>query len=299
MSNKTSKRNRKNKKPYQKSVPVFRVRPDGSERGIIKYVGMVNENDKLGDEIVELDKPIHPKYDIYGKHTLPLKQIDSFDIMGHIYRCNIVGSHIVVSRRYPVMYLDIYYEKSMVSGSLFQIFFSLDMNIEDKKVITDNKKYVDLHFTGKWFRHIDCDDELIENYDTLVTEMLENDAVHLFYKSDDLDIINKRESFTDDKITEWIEEYIKTEKPFYENFIKETQVSFRTLNKLRDWFIELSQSEKFNKFVQIAMKCREIHRRKEHGFDDESVFVVPTNVTKLDDVKQKMIDDDELIFEDN
>lgn len=297
MSNKTSKRN-ENKTKYQKSSPVFRVRPDGQERGILKYVGMINENDKLGDEIVELDKPIHPDYDVRGENTLPIKQIDSFEMMGHIYRCNIVGSHVVASRRYPVMYLDIYYEKSMVSGSLFQIFFSLDMDIEEKKEITDNKRYVDLRFSGKWFKHIDCDEELINNYDKMVTEMLENEGAQLFYTSTDEELINNRNTFTDNEIANWIDTYVKNEKVFYENLMKETPTTFRTLKKSRDWFIELSQSEKFYKFIQIAMKCREQHRRVEHGFDEESVFVVPDIVTKLDDVTQKLIDDNELILDD-
>lgn len=293
-----SKRSAKNK-PFEKAVPVFRVRPDGSEKGILKYVGLVGENDKLGDEIVELVKPLHPEHDVWGKNTLPIKSIDAFEMMGHIYRCNIVGSHVIASRRYPVMYLDIYYEKTMVSGSLFQIFYSLDMNKEDKTAITENKKYNDLRFSGKWVRHIDCDEELTENYEEMLISMLENDGVKIFYKSTDSDIVEKRNSFTNEKIAEWIEAYIKNERQFYDDLMKETPVAFRTLNKLRDWIIELSQSEKFNKFVQIAMKCREMHRRKEHGFDEDSIFVVPNNVTKLDDVKQKMIDDDELILDDN
>lgn len=300
-SAKTTKisKNTKNKKRYQNSVPVFRVRPDGSERGILKHVGFVDENEKLGDEIVELVKPLHPDHDVWGINTLPIKNIDDFDIMGHIYRCNIVGSHVVSSRRYPVMYLDIYYEKSMVAGSLFQLFFSIDMNAEEKKAITENKRYVDLRFSGKWFRHIDCDEELVTNYDEMVSSMLEDDSAQLFYTSTDSDIISKRERFTDDEIAEWIEEYVKTEKKFYADLMMETPVTFRTLNKLRDWLIELSQSEKFYKFLRIAMKCRELHRRVEHGLDEDSVFVIPKKVTNLNDVKQKMIEDDELILEDD
>ena len=298
-STNNSKSGRK-RKQFLNSTPVFRVTPDGSERGILKYVGIVNENEKLGDEVVELEKAIHPEHDIWGENTLPLKKIGPFDVMGIIYRCNIVGSHVVVSRRYPVMYLDVYYEKSMVSGSLFQIFFSFDMNPEDKREIKDTKKYVNLRFGGKWFRHIDCDEELIQNFDKMITPMLENDGAQIFYTSTDPDIISKRETFTEDEIAGWIENYINTEKLFYEDLFKEKQTSFRTLRKLRDWFVELSQTERFSKFVQIAMKCREIHRKKEHGFDEDSkMFDIPKIVTKLDDVRLKMIENDELIMDDD
>lgn len=298
----TSRQSKKidKKTTYAKSNPVFRIRPDGSEKGIIKYVGIINENDKLGDEIVELDKPIHPNHEIVGRDAIPIKKIDSFDMIGRIYRCNIVGSHIVASRRYPVMYLDIGYERTMVTGSLMQIFFSLDMNIEDKKAIEHAKRYVNLTYNGKWFRHTDCDEEMTSNYEKMVTDMLEHDAATIFYTSTDPVIISNRFTFTDNDITEWIDAYVEREKQFYDNLVKESQIEFRSITKLRDWFVELCQSDKFVKFLTIAMKCREIHRRKEKGFDeDDTVYVVPKNIIKLDDVKQKMIDNDELILEDD
>ena len=174
------------------------------------------------------------------------------------------------------------------------------MNPEDKREIKDTKKYVNLRFGGKWFRHIDCDEELIQNFDKMITPMLENDGAQIFYTSTDPDIISKRETFTEDEIAGWIENYINTEKLFYEDLFKEKQTSFRTLRKLRDWFVELSQTERFSKFVQIAMKCREIHRKKEHGFDEDSkMFDIPKIVTKLDDVRLKMIENDELIMDDD
>lgn len=52
----------------------------------------------------------------------------NFEIMGRLFRCNIVGTHIVVSSRYPIIYLNVHYDRPMVSGSLFQIFFSIDMD---------------------------------------------------------------------------------------------------------------------------------------------------------------------------
>ena len=45
------------------------------------------------------------------------------------------------------------------------------------------------------------------------------------------------------------------------------------------------------------MKCREIHRRKEYGVEDDSIYVIPDQVTKMSDLKQNIIDNDELIFD--
>ena len=102
---------------------VFRLKPEShTNRAVIKYVGKLTGDEKLGDEIVELDKTLHPDSLVVGKHAIPMKKIDSFDILGRLYRCNIVSNHIVVSRRYPLMYLTVEYERPLVSGPLFLSF---------------------------------------------------------------------------------------------------------------------------------------------------------------------------------
>lgn len=295
-----SKQNKIQKKNQnKKKVPVFRIKPEGNNNGTVKYIGLLNENEKLMDEIVELDKPIHPCWELIGKNALPLDKFGQFNMLGRIHRCNIVGTHIVVSRRYPAMYIDVSYERPMVSGSLFQIFISIDMTMEDKKAITENKKYVNLRFKGNWYMHIDCDEELTANYDNMIENMLQDDAADIFYKSDDIMFIEKRKTYTDSDVLDWIAEYVKKEKPYYDMFIKEHEIEFKSLIKLRDMFIDLSQSTRFNKFISIAMKCRELYRRKENGIDDTNIYSVDNrdNVVKMIDIENALIENDELIFD--
>lgn len=294
---------RKNKQLYEKSTPVFRIKPDGATTAVIKYVGILNENEKLGDEIVELDKPLHPDYTIVGKHAIPFKKINDFDMIGRIYRCNIVGTHIIMSNKYPVIYIDIGYDKSIVTGSLLQIFYCIDMDKDEKKGIKElkeHKKYIDLRFTGTWHRHIDCDDELRTNYEKMITEMLENEAVEQIYKSKDQNVIEKTSSMTDEQILELIDMYVKTEKPYYDSILNDTSIEYRSLNKLRDDLINMCNTERFNKFLIIAMRCRQLHRKKERGIsEDDTDYTIPKNIIKLSDIAQKMIDDDELLLESN
>lgn len=276
--------------PHSSTTPVFRLKADNrSNSAKIKHVGYLQENEKLGDEVVELDKQLHPNGHVIGRHAIPIKNIGPYEMVGRLYRCNIVGSHIVFSSRYPLMYLNVGYERPLVSGSLFQIFFSIDMNENEKKAIRektkndkDNKHYVGLHFTGTWRRHIDCDEEFVEHYEKMIVEMLEKDASILHMDIDQ------------------ISEYVKTEKVFYDSLMKDHDMTFRSFNKVRDHFVDLCTSEKFYKFVELAMKCRDIHRRKQYGLpeDSDNTFVVPKTVTKLDDVRQNLINNNELALDD-
>lgn len=56
-------------------------------------------------------------------------------------------------------------------------------------------------------------------------------------------------------------------------------------------------SDRFYKFVKIAMKCQEI-MKNEYGLTEEDEYIVPTNITKLDDIKNQMIASGEFIMND-
>ncbi|VBB17848.1 hypothetical protein YASMINEVIRUS_311 [Yasminevirus sp. GU-2018] len=292
-----SKKSENNKTLYEKTVPVFRIKPDGQENGVIKLVGYLHENEKLGDEPVELPKTQTPEYSVEGNYTLKLKKVGDFDLTCRVYRCNVVATHIVASARYPVMYLDVGYERPMVNGSLFQIFFSIDMNKDEKRAITENKKYVGLRFSGKWWRHIDCDEELVANYDDMITDMLETEAAERIYKSEDPEMIKKRDAMTEAQLTEWIDAYVASERQIYDTFLKDTPLAFRSLSKCTTQLFELCTSPRFYKFIKIAMKCREMHRRKEYGLEDNNEYVVPKQVIKMSDLRQQIIDNDEIILD--
>ena len=114
-------------------IPYFRIKPDTIEnRATIKYVGSIKEGEKVIDEQLEIENSIN---------TIPIViEESSYDVSGRIYKSNIIGSHIVYSHRYPVVYLDISYDKTIVSGSLFQIFYSIQINHEEKKKIKELRK---------------------------------------------------------------------------------------------------------------------------------------------------------------
>jgi hypothetical protein len=232
---------------------------------------------------------------VIGKHAIAIKSIDGYEMIGRIYRCNIVGSHLVMSNRYPLVYLSISYQKPMVNGSLLQIFISMDMSERQKKQIKKNSQYINLRIRGKWVRHIDMDDEVMQNLDKMLETTLEDQATKLFY-SDEYKTINgkSRDDMDEDEIVTWIEEYISKEKVFYKDLVSDQPYEFRKIETARDYFINLCQSPRFYSFLRIAMACRLIHRRKEGNLDEDSSYVIPKHVTNIRDLRQEMIDSGEL-----
>lgn len=264
-----------------KTIPLFRIKPLDATRAIIKYKGSITEDEKIIDEVIEVD----------NKNIMSLKQIDKYEITGCIFKCNIVGSHIVSSTKYPVVYVDIYYEKPMVSGSLFQLMYTMVMDAKEKKGVLNHKQYVNLHFNGSWMRHIECDVELQTNYNALLTDMLELEAINKLYSSDEF--INIREG-PEEEIMDWINSYINEEKKEYDLIITSRPYTFKSINNTRDEIVNLCNSDRFHKFIKIALLCRDENRRKKYGVKNEK-YDRPNVSLYIDKIKQEMIDNDELI----
>ena len=287
-------------KKDEEIFPVFRLKANNrSNTATIRHVGYVKESEKLLDEVIELDKPIHPQSLVAGKHAIPFDSIGKFDVKGNLSKCNIIGSHLITSNRYPLMYLNISYERPMVSGSLFQIFVSIDMDSDIKKTLTNPNKYIDLTFSGKWVMHIECDEELTNGYEQLIVEMLENEATEEFYSSTNEDIINLRNILSDEQIVEWIDKYVAKQRDYYDNIMKEHYIEFYSMTKLRDYFVELSLTPNFNKFLKIAMKCREAHRLNEYGVTENQEYKIPEKVIRMSDVQNDLIMNNEIVLDDD
>lgn len=264
-----------------KLIPLFRIKPLDATRAIIKFKGSINEDDKILDEILDID----------NKSSIPIDTIDTYVISGTIFKCTIVGTHIVKSRTYPVFYVDIHYEKPLVSGSLFQVMYTIMMDPNDKKQIINNKQYVNLQFNGSWVRHIECDEELQKKYDEMLSDMLEQEAINIIYSSDEYkDIRNS----TEEDIIHWISNYIANEKKEYNDIIQNKSFVFTNINKIKQEIVNLCGSNRFHKFIKIALLCRDETRRTKYGIKNED-YIKPNISLYVDKLKQQMIDNDELI----
>lgn len=298
------KKNKKDKEKFATVLPILRIKPENNtNNAMIQHIDYLYEDDKLIDEPLELEKILHPNHKVYGDNAIPLKDCDGFTMYGKLYRCNIIGSKIIADNRYPLMYLDVVYERAFVKGSLFQVLISIDIDPSLKKTIIESKKYdkfINLRFNGQWVRHIDVDDEFTANYENMLTDLLETEAANLIYKSEEKEHELLRETLSDNDIVQWIEAYVVRERAFYDDLMNIQQQKFTSVNKMREKLIKLCQTEQFQNFITIAMKCRTLHRRKQYNIDeDDDCYVVPKQWCKLTDIQDKLLSNNELVLDDD
>jgi hypothetical protein len=289
------------KEDHQNTSAVFRIKPLSCNRAQIKYKGWVTDQQKLGDEIIELDEVVHPEPEIVGKHAIPIKQIGDYDMLGRIYRSNIVGSYIVNESNYPVLFLTVEYARSIATGSLLQIYLSIRMDKDYKDEINKSKKYEqykNLHFGGTWNLSMECDPELKELWREKITETLKEDALLEFHS--DYETNEEKQSMTTDGILEWIDGRVNDEIKWYEAVMEEREFKFRTVNRTKNYFVEFAQDPRFYKLLDVAMYCRVLNRRNEQNIDDDTYDIPdPDKVVNMNNVRQQMMENDELVMSDS
>lgn len=141
--------------------PYFRIKSSGKKNMKIKYMGCVGDETYVVDEVYCPVK-LSPQFDIYGRDTIYIKPIDGFDIFGKLNWCNISGDHLIKEKRYPYIYLTIFYNKKIIFGELIKIYLSVEI---DKSNITNNTQYNNLVITGNssnWIEHCECDETKYE-----------------------------------------------------------------------------------------------------------------------------------------
>lgn len=278
------------KEELDSTVPVFRMKPiTRTSSAIIQHVGYVNDQQKLGDEEVELDKPLVKDIELWGKHAIPICKVGEYDLFGRIYRSNIVGDYIVNCSRYPVIYLTVSYHRSLVSGSLLQLYISIDMSQEDKKKIKTPRDYVKLRVDGQYVRHVDCDKEMTEDWKKVLNSKLENKVIKEMQS--DIDLSNPNESSLEN-----IENKIESEFKKCEALMEDMNLNrYENLEIMRNKFIDLCNDPSFHLLLEVAMECRVTQRRNQSGIKDDEVYVVPKQYINMADVKNKLIEDGELI----
>lgn len=274
-------------------IPVFRINPRNRSNTVsIKYVGIINGSEKLGDEIVELDRPIHHDHDVYGKHSIPIKRIGEYEIVGRIYRCNIIADHLIKQTNYPYIYLNVGYDRALVSGSLIQLYLTFEMDMNEKKKITIPQQYIDRTVCGSWRLQIDCEESMLQNYDKLLRKNFEEQLIRkLATPNTPTDSVLPYSALTYSTIGQMVDDKMKR----INDLIRGCQFIFDTKDGARNHLIELSQSDNFYQLLVVAMKCRELTRRKESHLDDDSQYVVPSKITKMCNLADELVNNNEFI----
>jgi hypothetical protein len=137
------------KKTKQAVIPVFQLKPlKNSNKVKIIYAGNISPNEKLGDNSLECAKK--DADDFIDVNTYKITN----DVFGKIFQCNILGAFLMSTKKLPVMYASIMYnKKNILTGFLCSIFvyFVIEENI------TSEKQLIGTELTGKYVMEIKTD----------------------------------------------------------------------------------------------------------------------------------------------
>ena len=271
------------KKPHVNLEAVFRLKPNRTDNDMgecdIKLAGYVSPTDKLGDEPIEIETTKN-EVKVVSKDTLLLDKINGYDITVNAYRNNIIGNFLLKNRNLPVCSLQFMYSKSIVVGYLFNVFICFILDTSKNFFLKSAKDYVNARVYGKYYMVIDGDQEFLEALKNISDEQIEKFAL------EDIALKMTSKEYSETELIELLQKDIGEKKEFYKNLLEGTEVYFKkNLKKMaEEYLFPLFKNPHINSLIKFALEMRAQKRTKEYGaYDGE--YKIPTNVLKLDDIK--------------
>lgn len=166
---------------------IFRLKPESKSNSvIIKYLGNLPLSEKINDEIMEC---VVDSNDTAGMNTFDIGTgtIDGYSLYGSFYRCHITESHLLISKKLPVMRLSIEYNKKIVYGKLLDIFIYANI----KSSVKSENQLINTPLECSYIKEISTDigaqETNMESFTTfkdiireLRTKMTSQDSLDLF-----------------------------------------------------------------------------------------------------------------------
>jgi hypothetical protein len=279
------------KNNYEHVEVVFRLKPVITDTPTceIKHVGYMGKDDKLGDEVIEIeiDKKIQ---ELYGKYTDFVGKIDGYDITVNAYKNNMTGSFIIKNTKLPIMSLQFMYKKNIVVGYLFNIFIYFELDEESIKSLTNAKKYVGARVTGKYRVNIEYGDDLLldENRKRL------KDCIENYSTQDIAEFLSKNnKDLSDNEMSDMLIKDIEEKTRFYNSLLDGYEIEkFKNIKKfVNENLVPLYKNKQLVGLIKFALDVRNKKRLKHYGGSEEP-YKIPENILRYKDYKdnEKFID---------
>jgi hypothetical protein len=258
--------------------PVFRLKPTPySNSCIIKHVGYLNENEKLGDEIVEF-KTSKELQSTYGKNVDYIGLIMGYNIKVYIFKNNIIGSYLLKNDYIPIYSISIAYEKNIVTGPLFDIYLGFKLDETSKEILKTPTKITNAHVTGSYQLKIYCDELVINNinnfYNRIGKELIRESYV-----------LAKLNELSEEEFTKYLEREINTIKSNVQNLIDGINIDIfkKHTHTIENILRPLYNNNKLNFFIKFCLEKREAERRQTYKAIDN--YELPKRVLNIKDVE--------------
>jgi len=262
---------------HEETTPVFRLKPLYQNNTCeLKLVGYKDPQQKLGDEVIDIDTPEDMKL-LHGKNVDLIAHIDGYNITGCIYKNNILGDYVLKNDFLPVYSISIAYTKTLVDGFLFDIFIGFQLSEESKKLLEDPKKVPNARLYGEFKLKLYCDDEVIEHYDK-VLDLVEDMTIS------DTEVLKHMETMDEDNFTNFLSDEIEKRKQIFIE-LKDGKVlpPLTSVNKTASYLRNIYKSNNLNPLFKVALDMRQEERRKKYNAIEK--YDIPTKVLNIKDVE--------------
>ena len=259
------------------SEPVFRLKPETySDSCLIKHVGYINDNQKLGDELLEFETPENIQKQ-YGKNVDIIDNILSYIVKVYMYHNNVTGSYILKNDYIPVYSLSVVYEKNIVAGPLFDIFIGFKLDEECTKLKKNPKKLVNSKVSGSYQIKLLCDDNVMEDIDVFYN----NIGIELINTSEILEKVTK---LSEEEFSKYLEDEINTQTNYIKNLLSGVDIKVKSVSHTIENILKpLYSNNKLNLFIKFALQKREEKRRKLYKASES--YELPKRVLNIKDVE--------------
>lgn len=268
-----SKANKKEemKKLMNQFVPLFKLKPIGSDSAICKYLGNVKIEEKIYDEPFEIGAG---NENGEGKNIVANGVFGSYEITAKACICNIVGNYLLKNTKFPIYYVTILYDKKFVSGYLFTLFVYFTMNDETKKELDHPKKYLNKSMKGKFTFELVGDDDflskLVKNKTADIEKEVMEKYIGKFDEATDEEKTNMMSQISED-VTKKLDEYRDMFNPIEIVDLRKKTI----IQKMKD----ICGSDNMAKLIKYGLEMREQERRDQSCPDQD--YKPPKRVINL------------------
>lgn len=258
--------------------PVFRLKPlSGIDRTMIRYMGIIKNDQELKDEPLDLDDQ--------NNNTLYICNIGEYELSGRIFWCNIMGDYLIKNKKIPVCYLSISYERKFVSGTLCAYFLYFTIDDASLKELTSPQKYLNYVASGTYHYELVTDEgllgKLLNEKTSYFEEQIIQQNMHEFSEETQYEFFAKINSLVDQKISNLRD--IFTQKP----------TTCVTKKKIVKHLLEIKLNNEFIDVLSYALQLREQERMEKMGNNIENK--IPKRIINLKQVQDDPASLDKLL----
>jgi hypothetical protein len=262
--------------------PVFRLKPKQNEPDEmasceIKHVGFINQNEKLGDEPIEISDNKNNKF------VMSLGTIDGYQITVRAYRVNMTGHYMVNHNRLPMCCLQFLYAKTILSGSLFTLFVYLNLDKFKNSFLTKPQSYVGATVYGKYTLVLDTDNEIgVNELKELTDKFCEKYAIEEFASK-----LDENKNLSEEEILEKIQILTEEKKIFYNQLIAGKSIThFNKFNPfVKEHLLDVAKSSSFLGLIKYGLHIRSKKRNEEYGAYNKE-YTIPQKVFNVSEYEK-------------